>query len=103
MSWAVLIVSGFFETVWAAAMAASNGFSKLYPSLLFIVALVISMGGLAYALRSLPIGTGYAVWVGIGAIGTAVWGMAALHDPITIGRIGCLVLIVAGVVGLRIL
>lgn len=103
MSWAVLIVSGFFETVWAVAMSASNGFSKLYPTLVFAAALVISMGGLAYALRTVPVGTGYAVWVGIGAIGTAVWGMVALHDPINIGRICCLVLIVAGVVGLRLL
>lgn len=103
MSWAVLIVSGFFETVWAVAMSASNGFSKLYPTLVFAAALVISMGGLAYALRNVPVGTGYAVWVGIGAIGTAVWGMVALHDPISIGRICCLVLIVAGVVGLQLL
>jgi len=103
MSWAVLIFSGLFETVWAVALTASHGFSRLYPSLLFTVALVISMGGLAYALRTVPVGTGYAVWVGIGAIGTALWGMIALHEPITIARISCLVLIVAGVVGLQLL
>lgn len=103
MYWAVLIVSGFFETVWAVALAASKGFSKLYPSLVFFVALVLSMGGLAYALRGIPVGTGYAVWVGIGAIGTAVWGMLALGDPVSAGRVTCLVLIVAGVVGLKLL
>jgi quaternary ammonium compound-resistance protein SugE len=103
MAWAVLIFSGILETVWAAALSASAGFSRLKPSALFAVALVLSMGGLAYAMRGIPIGTGYAVWVGIGAIGTAVYGMTALGDPVTAGRIVCLVLIVAGVVGLKFL
>lgn len=103
MAWVVLVVSGFFETVWATAMAASKGFTKLWPSLLFLVSAAVSMGGLAYAMRTIPVGTGYAVWVGIGAIGTAVYGMIALGDPITVGRITCLVLIVGGVVGLKLL
>lgn len=103
MSWAVLIVSGLFESVWAIALAASKGFTKLWPSVLFVVALGVSMAGLATALRTIPVGTGYAVWVGIGATGTAVWGMAAYGDPVTAGRISCLVLIVAGVVGLKLL
>ena len=103
MYWVVLIISGAFETVWAVALSASKGLSRLYPSLVFFVALAISMGGLAYAMRGIPVGTGYAVWVGIGAIGTAVWGMLALGDPVSIGRITCLVLIVAGVVGLKLL
>lgn len=103
MSWIVLVLSGVLETVWAAALAASKGFSKLGPSLLFLGALTLSMGGLAYAMRDIPIGTGYAVWVGIGAIGTALYGMLALGDPVTTARIGCLVLIVAGVAGLKLL
>ncbi|GAA1942102.1 DMT family transporter [Amycolatopsis minnesotensis] len=103
MSWLVLVLSGVLETVWAAALSASKGFSKLSPTLLFGGALVLSMGGLAYAMRTIPIGTGYAVWVGIGAIGTAVYGMVALGDPVSAGRITCLVLIVAGVVGLKVL
>lgn len=103
MTWVVLVLSGVLETVWAAALAASKGFSKLGPSLLFLGALALSMGGLAYAMRDIPIGTGYAIWVGIGAIGTAIYGMAALGDPATAGRIVCLVLIVAGVVGLKLL
>lgn len=103
MSWLVLILSGVLETVWAAALSASKGFSKLVPSVTFVVALVLSMGGLAYAMRSIPIGTGYAIWVGIGAIGTAIYGMAALGDAVSVGRITCLVLIVAGVVGLKVL
>ncbi|GAB3495105.1 DMT family transporter [Amycolatopsis cihanbeyliensis] len=103
MSWIVLVVSGMLETVWAAALGASKGFSKLGPSLLFLLALALSMGGLAYAMRDLPVGTAYAVWVGIGAVGTAVWGMLALGDPASTGRIVCLVLIVAGVLGLKLL
>src|SRR3954447_900195 len=103
MAWFVLLVSGLFETVWAAALSASRGLSKPLPSIVFGIALVISMGGLGYALRTVPVGTGYAVWVGIGAIGTAVYGMVAVGDPVTVGRITCLVLIVAGVAGLKVL
>ncbi|MFC4081332.1 DMT family transporter [Amycolatopsis samaneae] len=103
MSWLVLVLSGFLETVWAAALGASKGFSKLLPSVTFGVALLLSMGGLAFALREIPLGTGYAVWVGIGAIGTAIYGMVSLGDPVSAARISCLVLIVAGVVGLKLL
>jgi quaternary ammonium compound-resistance protein SugE len=103
MAWVVLVVSGILEAVWAAALSASQGLTRLRPSVLFLVALALSMGGLAYAMRGIPIGTGYAVWVGIGAVGTAVYGMVALGDPVSTGRVLCLVLIVAGVVGLKVL
>jgi quaternary ammonium compound-resistance protein SugE len=103
MAWLVLIVSGLFEAVWATALGASRGFTRLWPSLVFAGGLVISMGGLAWALRTLPVGTGYAVWVGVGAIATAVYGMIALGEPTTVARITCLVLIVAGVAGLKLL
>jgi quaternary ammonium compound-resistance protein SugE len=103
VAWVVLIISGGLETVWAIALNASKWFSRLWPSVLFVVSLALSMGGLAYAMRSIPIGTGYVVWVGIGAIGTAAYGMIALDDPVTIGRITCLTLIVGGVVGLKLL
>ncbi|MFF2141283.1 DMT family transporter [Kitasatospora sp. NPDC058190] len=103
MAWLVLVVSGLLETVWAVALESSRGFSRLVPSLVFGVALLLSMGGLAYAMRTIPIGTGYAVWVGIGAVGTALYGMAALGDPVTVARIGCLLLIVSGAVGLKVL
>lgn len=103
MAWVVLIVSGLFEAVWAVALSASRGFSRLWPSLLFAAALVISMGGLAYALRSIPVGTGYAVWVAVGAVGTVVYGMVVLNEPTSVARIVCLVAIVAGVAGLRVL
>ena len=101
MSWILLVVSGVLETVWAAALAQSRGFTRLVPSLVFGVALVLSMGGLALALRTIPIGTGYAVWVGIGAVGTAAYGMVALGEPASVARLLCLVAIVAGVVGLK--
>ncbi|NYV74792.1 multidrug efflux SMR transporter [Streptomyces sp. UH6] len=102
-AWLVLIVSGLLETVWAVALNASRGFTRLVPTLLFAAALVLSMGGLAYAMRSIPIGTGYAVWVGIGAVGTALYGMLFLHEPATAARLVCLALIVGGVVGLKFL
>ena len=103
MAWVYLVVSGLLETVWAAALSQSKGFSRLVPSILFAVALFFSMGGLSLALRDLPVGTAYAVWVGIGAVGTAIYGMVALGEPATVARLLCLVAIVAGVVGLKVL
>ena len=103
MAWIVLVVSGVLETVWATALAQSRGFTRVVPSVVFGVALVLSMAGLAYALRSIPVGTGYAVWVGIGAVGTAAYGMAVLGEPATAARLLCLVAIVGGVVGLKFL
>jgi quaternary ammonium compound-resistance protein SugE len=102
-AWLVLVVSGLLETVWAVALNASRGFSRVVPSVLFAAALLLSMGGLAHAMRSVPIGTAYAVWVGIGAVGTALYGMAVLHEPATAARLLCLALIVGGVVGLKFL
>ncbi|MBN9736360.1 MULTISPECIES: SMR family transporter [unclassified Pseudonocardia] len=101
MAWIYLVVSGLLETVWAAALSQSRGFSRLTPSIVFGVALVLSMGGLSLALRDLPVGTAYAIWVGIGAVGTAVYGMAALGEPATTARLLCLLAIVGGVVGLK--
>jgi quaternary ammonium compound-resistance protein SugE len=101
MAWIVLVVSGVLETVWASALSQSRGFTRVVPSVVFGVALVLSMIGLAYALRDIPVGTGYAVWVGIGAVGTAAYGMAVLGEPATVVRLLCLTAIVAGVVGLK--
>jgi quaternary ammonium compound-resistance protein SugE len=101
MAWVVLVLSGVLETVWAAALSESRGFARVTPSLVFGVALVLSMVGLAYALRTIPVGTGYAVWVGIGAVGTALYGMLALGESTSVARLLCLVAIVAGVVGLK--
>ncbi|MDA0568060.1 multidrug efflux SMR transporter [Streptomonospora sp. S1-112] len=103
MAWVLLVLSGVLESVWATALAASQGLSRLWPSVVFGVALVMSMGGLALALRSIPVGTGYAVWVGIGAVGTAIIGMTWLGEGVSTAKILCLVLIVSGVVGLKVL
>ncbi|MEV6348415.1 SMR family transporter [Actinoplanes sp. NPDC051851] len=101
MAWLVLVVSGLLETVWAIALQRSAGFSRPVPTVIFGVALVASMAGLGYALRTLPIGTGYAVWVGIGTVGTALVGMLALGEHASPVRILCLLLVVAGVAGLK--
>ncbi|HYH32816.1 MAG TPA: SMR family transporter [Pseudonocardia sp.] len=101
MAWIVLVVSGVLETVWAAALSRSEGFSRPVPSVVFGIALALSMLGLAYALRAIPVGTGYAVWVGIGAVGTALYGMVVLGEPATALRLLCLLAIVGGVVGLK--
>ncbi|GAA4705349.1 quaternary ammonium compound efflux SMR transporter SugE [Pseudonocardia yuanmonensis] len=101
MAWIVLVVSGVLETVWASALSQSRGFTRIGPSVLFGVALVASMAGLAYALREIPVGTGYAIWVGIGAVGTALYGILALGESAGVARLLCLVAIVAGVVGLK--
>lgn len=103
MAWVVLVLAGVLETVWAVALEATKGFSRPVPTVVFAVALAFSMGGLAYAMRSIPLGTGYAVWVGIGAVGTALYGMLATGDTVSAARITCLVLIVGGVVGLKVL
>lgn len=101
MAWVVLVISGILETVWAIALDKSQGFTKLWPSVVFGVALLFSMAGLGYAMREIPVGTGYAVWVGIGAVGTAVVGMTWLGESTNPARIACLLLVVAGVVGLK--
>lgn len=94
MSWIVLVVSGVLEAVWATALGRSEGFSRLGPTLVFAVSVVASMGGLAWAMRDLPVGTAYAVWVGIGASLTVAYGMATGTEPVSLAR----VLLVAGVV-----
>ncbi len=101
MSWLLLVVAGLLEVVWAVGLASTQGFTRLVPSLITAVGLVASMILLALALRDIPVGTGYAVWVGIGAVGTAIVGMVALDEPVTPARIGCLALIVGGIVGLK--
>ncbi|NLU75988.1 multidrug efflux SMR transporter [Streptomyces sp. HNM0575] len=103
LAWVVLVVSGVLETVWAGALQASGTFHRLCPSLLFLFALASSIAGLSYAVGHIPLGTAYGVWVGVGILGTAAYGMAALGDPVTVARVLCLLLIVAGTVGLRVL
>ena len=102
MEWLVLIVSGVLEAVWASALAASKGFKRVIPSIVFVVALVASMAGLAYAMLYIPTGTAYAVWVGIGATLTVVWAIVTRQERATVVRILLLVLLVGCVVGLKV-
>ena len=95
MSWIVLVLSGVLEAVWATALGRSEGFTRPVPSTVFGVALVLSMLGLAFAMRELPVGTAYAVWVGIGAGITVVYAMATGSEPVSVVRL----LLIAGLVG----
>ncbi|MGW4249197.1 DMT family transporter [Nocardia sp. NPDC004722] len=101
MSWLVLVVSGVFEAVWATALGKSEGFTKLGPTAVFVVGLVLSMAGLAYAMRGLPVGTAYAVWVGIGAVLTVVYSMATGGTAVSLVKLLLLGGIVACVIGLK--
>lgn len=101
MAWLVLVLSGVLEAVWAIALGASDGFRRRGAVALFAVAAVLSMAGLAWAMRELPTGTAYAVWVGIGASLTVVWGFATRQERPTVARVALLLLLVGGVVGLR--
>jgi quaternary ammonium compound-resistance protein SugE len=103
MAWVVLVVSGVMEAVWATALGKSELFSRLIPTLVFAVGLVASMTGLAFALRSLPVGTGYAVWVGVGAVLTVAYAMVFDGESVSAAKLLLLVGIVACVVGLKVL
>lgn len=95
MSWLVLVLSGFLEAVWATALGKSEGFTRLGPSIVFAISAALSMVGLAYAMRELPVGTSYAVWVGIGAALTVGYAMATGDEPVSVARI----VLVAGIIG----
>ena len=101
MAWTLLIIAGLLEVAWAIGLRYTEGFTKLWPSVLTIAAIVASMYLLSVAARTLPIGTAYAVWVGIGAAGTAILGMAVLGEPVTIARTGFLLLMIVSIVGLK--
>ncbi|MFJ4158637.1 DMT family transporter [Microbacterium testaceum] len=101
MSWIVLILSGVLEAVWATALGRSEGFTKLWPSVIFGVALVASMGGLAFAMREIPTGTAYAVWVGIGAALTVVVAMISGTEAVSFVRVLLVLGLVGCVVGLK--
>jgi quaternary ammonium compound-resistance protein SugE len=101
VAWVVLIVSGVLEAVWAVALGRSEGLSRPLPSAVFVVGLVLSMGGLAYAMRSLPIGTSYAVWVGIGAALTVAFGMVTGAESVSVVKVLLITGLVGCVVGLK--
>lgn len=101
MAWVYLLIASLFEITWAAGLKSTQGFTKLWPSVLTIVAMGASLFFLAAAVRTIPLGTGYAVWTGIGAIGTVIAGIVLFGEPVTVLRVTCLVLILAGIVGLK--
>ncbi|MGI6590418.1 MAG: DMT family transporter [Eggerthellaceae bacterium] len=101
MDWIVLIASGVMESVWAISLGKSDGFTHMAPTLVFLAAMTLSMLGLAYATKTLPIGTAYAVWVGIGAALTMVYGMATGSEPANAARILLIVGLIACVIGLK--
>lgn len=101
MHWTILFFAGLFEIVWAVGLKYTDGFTRLWPSLGTFAAMAVSFGLLAQAMKGLPLGTAYAVWVGIGAVGTALVGMALLGEPASPGRLISIALIVAGVIGLK--
>ncbi|PIE45832.1 MAG: quaternary ammonium compound-resistance protein SugE [Gammaproteobacteria bacterium] len=102
MAWVYLLIAGTFECVWAVGLKYTEGFSKPLPSVITLIAMALSMWFLSLALKTVPIGTGYAVWTGIGAIGVAIIGMVFLGEPRQVARIICLLLIVSGIIGLKV-
>lgn len=102
MPWLLLFIAGLFETTWAIGLKYTEGFSRLWPSVITVVAMAISVILLALAMKSLPVGTSYAVWTGIGAIGTVIAGVVLFGESASLARVTCLGLILAGIIGLKI-
>ena len=103
MAWVVLFIAGLFEVGWALGLKHTEGFTKFWPSVGTIGAMAASVFLLSHALKTIPVGTGYAVWTGIGALGTVIIGMVFLGEPREVGRMVCLLLILAGIIGLKVL
>ena len=101
MAWLYLLIAGLFEVGWAIGLKYTEGFSRLWPSLATIAAMIISLGFLGLALNTLPVGTAYAVWTGVGAVGTAILGIYLFAEPANAMRLACIGLIVSGIVGLK--
>jgi len=101
MAWIVLVVAGVFEVAWAIGLKYTDGFTRLWPSVGTAAAMIVSVVLLAWAMRTLPVGTAYAVWTGIGAVGTVILGIVLFGEAATLARLACVGLIVAGIVGLK--
>ena len=101
MAWAILILAGLFEVGWAIGLKYTQGFTRMWPSVWTVVAMIISLWLLGIAMKGLPVGTAYAVWVGVGAVGTVILGIALLDEPANPGRLISVALIIAGIVGLK--
>ena len=102
MAWIYLSIAGLFEVGWAIGLKYTEGFTRLIPSILTVASMILSLGLLGLALKALPVGTAYAVWTGIGTLGTALLGIYLFGEPATVARLGCISLIVAGIAGLKI-
>jgi quaternary ammonium compound-resistance protein SugE len=103
LAWIILFIAGLFEVGWAVGLKFTEGFTRPIPVVLTGISLVASMGLLGWAVKSLPLGTAYAVWTGVGAVGTAIVGILLFKEPATAGRLVCLALIVSGILGLKLL
>jgi quaternary ammonium compound-resistance protein SugE len=103
LAWLLLALAGLLEIVWSVSMKASHGFTKLHFTAVTLVAASASFWLLGLAMRQLPVGTAYAVWTGIGAFGAAILGIVVFGEPLTVARVGCLALIVGGILGLKLL
>ncbi|BBS35484.1 quaternary ammonium compound efflux SMR transporter SugE [Enterobacter cloacae complex sp. 2024EL-00215] len=101
MSWIILVIAGLLEVVWAIGLKYTHGFTRLTPSVITLTAMIVSIVLLSWAMRSLPVGTAYAVWTGIGAVGAAITGILLLGESASLARIASLALIVAGIIGLK--
>lgn len=101
MAWIVLVVAGVFEVAWAIGLKYTDGFTRMWPSVGTAAAMIVSVVLLGWAMRTLPVGTAYAVWTGIGAVGTVILGIALFGEAATLARLACVGLIVAGIVGLK--
>ena len=101
MNWLILILAGIFEMGWAVGLKYTDGFTRLWPTVGTLLAMLISLGLLGIAMKSLPVGTAYAIWVGVGALGTAILGIVLFGEPATAGRLLSLGLILAGIIGLK--
>lgn len=102
MTWIILILAGLLEVVWAVGLKYTEGFTRLIPSALTLAAMAASVGMLGLALRTLPLGTAYAIWTGIGTVGTVVYGIVILNEPASVVRLACIAMIVGGIIGLKI-
>ena len=103
MHWFYLFIAGLFEISWAVGLKFSQGFSQIIPSVLTVIFMIASFYFLALALKNLPLGTAYAIWTGIGTIGTVIFGILLLKEPVTAMRLVCIMLIVCGITGLKLL
>jgi len=101
MTWIILIIAGLLEVTWAVGLKYTHGFTKLMPTLWTLSAMLGSIGMLGLALRTLPLGTAYAIWTGIGTVGTVIYGIVALNEPASAVRLACIAMIVGGIIGLK--